>query len=65
MSSKKVEKDDELLMEGLLGVYDRTSKDHTNNKLNYNIWLDLFLIIITCGLWIFRVIYRNKKAMAK
>ena len=65
MGRKKFEKDEDLLV-GLVGVYDRNKKENANNtKPSYNIWLDLFLIIITCGLWIFRVLYRNRKAIAK
>jgi len=61
MSNKEELKDDELLMSGILGVFDKKNKESKFEKKSYNIWFDLFMIIITAGLWIFWVIYRTIK----
>lgn len=61
MENINKKKDEELLIMGLLGTFDRTKKKNDVKKSKYNIGLDLFMILITAGLWIFWIIYRSKK----
>ena len=61
MENINKKKDEELLMMGLLGTFDRSKKKGDSKKSNYNIAFDIFMILITAGLWIFWIIYRSTK----